>query len=49
VTTALLKLKYTAALERRQREKRYTYGVLVGKPERNSLEDKDTDAKIILK
>jgi hypothetical protein len=44
-----LKLKCTAALKRRQREKRYTYGVLVGKPEgKNRLEDKDTDGKIIL-
>jgi hypothetical protein len=33
MTTALLKVKCTVALERRQREKRYTYGVLMGKPE----------------
>jgi len=32
MTTALFNFKCTAALERRQREKRYTYGVLVGKP-----------------
>jgi len=28
-------LKCTVAIERSQREKRYTYGVLVGKPEGN--------------
>jgi len=33
MTTAILKLKCTAALERRQREKRYKYRVLVEKPE----------------